>query len=84
MSEISTNYVVISPVRDEEAYIRFTVDCMAQQTIVPKEWVLINDGSSDKTGEILDEYARRYPWIRVVHRAEPGIPKSRRRSSRGV
>jgi glycosyltransferase involved in cell wall biosynthesis len=61
MSEISTNYVVISPVRDEEAYIRFTVDCMAQQTIVPKEWVLINDGSSDKTGEILDEYARRYP-----------------------
>ncbi len=76
MSEISTNYVVISPVRDEEAYIRFTVDCMAQQTIVPKEWVLINDGSSDKTGEILDEYARRYPWIRVVHRANRGFRKA--------
>ena len=76
MSEISTNYVVISPVRDEEAYIRFTVDCMAHQTIVPKEWVLINDGSSDKTGEILDEYAQRYPWIRVVHRANRGFRKA--------
>ncbi|MGA7796304.1 MAG: glycosyltransferase family 2 protein [Candidatus Acidiferrales bacterium] len=76
MSISGTNYVVISPVRDEEAYIRFTVDCMAQQTIVPKEWVLINDGSSDKTGEILDEYARRYPWIRVVHRANRGFRKA--------
>jgi poly-beta-1,6-N-acetyl-D-glucosamine synthase len=76
MSVSSTNYVVISPVRDEEAYIRLTVDCMAQQTIVPKEWVLINDGSSDKTGDILDEYARRYPWIRVVHRANRGFRKA--------
>ncbi|HXP80925.1 MAG TPA: glycosyltransferase family 2 protein [Verrucomicrobiae bacterium] len=76
MSVSSTKYVVISPVRDEEAYIRFTVDCMAQQTIVPKEWVLINDGSSDKTGDILDEYARRYPWIRVVHRANRGFRKA--------
>ena|SRR5579872_486442 len=76
MSEFSTNYVVTSPVRDEEAYIRFTVDCMAQQTIIPKQWVLINDGSSDKTGEILDEYARRYPWIRVVHRANRGFRKA--------
>ena len=76
MSVSGTNYVVISPVRDEEAYIRFTVDCMARQTIVPKEWVLINDGSSDKTGEILDEYAQRYPWIRVVHRANRGFRKA--------
>jgi len=76
MSVSSTKYVVISPVRDEEAYIRFTVDCMAHQTIVPKEWVLINDGSSDKTGDILDEYARRYPWIRVVHRANRGFRKA--------
>jgi len=76
MSASSINYVVISPVRDEEAFIRFTVDCMARQTIVPKEWVLINDGSSDKTGEILAEYARQYPWIRVVHRANRGFRKA--------
>jgi biofilm PGA synthesis N-glycosyltransferase PgaC len=76
MSVSGTNYVVISPVRDEEAYIRFTVDCMAHQTIVPKEWVVIDDGSSDKTGEILDEYARQYPWIRVVHRANRGFRKA--------
>jgi glycosyltransferase involved in cell wall biosynthesis len=76
MSLSGTNYVVISPVRDEEAYIRFTVECMVHQTIVPKEWIIINDGSSDKTGNILDEYARQYPWIRVVHRANRGFRKA--------
>jgi poly-beta-1,6-N-acetyl-D-glucosamine synthase len=76
MSASGTNYVVISPVRDEEAYIRFTIDCMVHQTIVPKEWIIINDGSSDKTGDILDEYAQRYPWIRVVHRANRGFRKA--------
>jgi poly-beta-1,6-N-acetyl-D-glucosamine synthase len=76
MSSPGTNYVVISPVRDEEAYIRFTVECMVHQTILPKEWIIINDGSSDKTGDILDEYARQYPWIRVVHRANRGFRKA--------
>src|ERR1700686_959796 len=76
MSASGTNYVVISPVRDEEAYIRFTIDCMVHQTIVPKEWIIINDGSSDKTGDIIDEYAQRYPWIRVVHRANRGFGKA--------
>ena len=76
MSASSINYVVISPVRDEEAYIRFTADCMIHQTVVPKEWIVINDGSSDNTGKILDEYAQQYPWIRVVHRANRGFRKA--------
>jgi biofilm PGA synthesis N-glycosyltransferase PgaC len=76
MSLSETKYVVISPVRDEEAYIRSTADCMVQQTVVPKEWIVVNDGSSDRTGEILDEYAARYPWIRVIHRPNRGFRKA--------
>jgi biofilm PGA synthesis N-glycosyltransferase PgaC len=76
MSELSTNYVVVSPVRDEEAYIRFTVDCMVRQTILPREWIIVNDGSADNTGSIIDEYARQYPWIRVVHRRNRGYRKA--------
>jgi biofilm PGA synthesis N-glycosyltransferase PgaC len=69
-------YVVLSPVRDEEAFIASTIQCMSQQTILPLEWVLIDDGSTDGTGAIMDEYARRYPWIRVVHRQDRGFRKS--------
>jgi biofilm PGA synthesis N-glycosyltransferase PgaC len=70
--EIS-RYVVITPVRDEETYLPFTVECMLRQTIRPQEWVIVNDGSSDGTGQIIDGYAARYPWIRVIHRQNRGF-----------
>ena len=76
MNLSQTNYVVVSPVRDEEAYIRFTLDCMVRQTILPEEWVIVNDGSTDRTGSIIDEYARQYSWIRVVHRVNRGFRKA--------
>ena len=76
MNLSQTNYVVVSPVRNEEAYIRFTLDCMVRQTILPKEWVIVNDGSTDRTGSIIDEYARQYSWIRVVHRVNRGFRKA--------
>jgi poly-beta-1,6-N-acetyl-D-glucosamine synthase len=40
------------------------------------EWVIVDDGSSDRTGGIIDQYAERYPWIRAVHRANRGFRKS--------
>jgi len=75
MSSLDTKYVVITPVRDEEAHLRNTLECMLRQTILPVEWIIVNDGSTDKTGNIIDEYARRYPWIRGVHRGNRGFRK---------
>jgi len=49
---------------------------MAAQTIRPAEWVIVNDGSTDKTGQILDEAAKKYLWIRPVHRVNRGFRKS--------
>jgi biofilm PGA synthesis N-glycosyltransferase PgaC len=69
-------YVVITPVRDEEAHIRSTIESMVQQTVAPKEWVIIDDGSKDGTGKVIDEYARRYSWIKVVHREDRGFRKA--------
>lgn len=69
-------YLVITPVRDEEKYLRSTIASMAAQTILPAEWIVVNDGSTDKTGEILDEAAKTYPWLRVIHRANRGHRKS--------
>src|SRR5258708_20253922 len=76
MTQFSKNYVVISPVRDEGAYLRFTIESMLAQTIRPVEWIIVNDGSTDNTAVIIDEYASQHPWIRAVHRDNRGFRKA--------
>jgi biofilm PGA synthesis N-glycosyltransferase PgaC len=67
-----TKYVIVSPVRDEEQYIAKTLDSIVQQTIKPTEWIIVDDGSRDRTGAIADSYAEEYPWISVMHRTDRG------------
>ena len=50
----NVKYVIVTPVRDEEKHIEATIDAVAGQTIRPAEWVIVNDGSSDRTGDIVD------------------------------
>ena len=72
----TARYLVITPVRDEEAYLKFTIESMLAQTIRPAEWVIVNDGSTDNTGTVIDDYARQHPWIRAVHRKNRGFRKA--------
>jgi biofilm PGA synthesis N-glycosyltransferase PgaC len=69
-------YVIVTPVRDEEEHIEAIVAAVASQTILPTEWIIVNDGSTDRTAEIIDEYAARFPWIHAVHRNNRGFRKS--------
>jgi biofilm PGA synthesis N-glycosyltransferase PgaC len=69
-------YVIITPVRDEEKNIDATIEAVAGQTIQPTEWVIVDDGSSDRTGDIIDRYAAKFPWISIVHRSNRGFRKS--------
>jgi poly-beta-1,6-N-acetyl-D-glucosamine synthase len=71
-----TRYVVITPVRDEEKFIEATIESVLRQTVLPVEWVIVDDGSTDQTGAIIGGYAAQYPWIRAVHRANRGFRKS--------
>ena len=71
-----TLYVIITPVRDEEEHIGATIESVRRQTLLPAEWVIVDDGSSDRTGEIIDRYAAQYSWIRVLHRKNRGFRKS--------
>ncbi len=73
---MQARYVVISAVRDEEPFLPSTIECMAHQTIVPAEWMIVDDGSTDNTGNIIDKYALKYPWIRGVHRKDRGFRKA--------
>jgi len=69
-------YVIVTPVRDEEEHIEATIEAVAGQTIRPAEWVIVDDGSSDRTGDIIDQYAAKFPWISVIHRSNRGFRKS--------
>jgi len=69
-------YVVITPVRDEERHVEGTVRSVTSQTIPPAEWIIVDDGSSDRTGDILDQYAAQFPWIHAIHRPNRGFRKS--------
>jgi len=66
------SYVVITPVRDEGDHIEKTILSMTRQTIKPEEWMIVNDGSTDHTGKIIDDYAKMYDWIKVIHRENRG------------
>jgi len=69
-------YVVITPVRDEESFVAATIAAVRAQTILPTQWVIVNDGSTDRTGSIIEAHAATTPWITVVHRANRGFRKS--------
>ena len=65
-------YLLISPCRDEAQYLRRTLDSVAAQSVPPALWVVVDDGSTDETPAILEEYARRLPYLRVVRRTDRG------------
>lgn len=66
-----SSYLAITPARDEERLLPGLIDSMAAQTILPRRWIMVNDGSVDSTRTLLDRAARKYPWIEA-HHLEPG------------
>lgn len=65
---MKTKYVLISPVRNEESYIERTLRSIIDQTILPVEWVIISDHSTDRTDEIVRKYARDHPFIKLIRK----------------
>lgn len=65
-------YALISPCRNEAQYMRQTLDTVIAQTLRPALWVIVDDGSSDDTPNILAEYAARHDWIHIVTRRDRG------------
>lgn len=70
-------FSIIIPCYNIELYISKTLDCVLEQTFKNFEVILINDGSTDKTGKILDEYKIKDTRIRVIHKKNEGVSKTR-------
>ena len=59
-------YVLITPARNEERFVAKTLESMVAQTLLPERWVIVDDGSTDQTPEIVQRYAVHYPWMQLV------------------
>jgi glycosyltransferase involved in cell wall biosynthesis len=66
-------YVIVTPVRDELAHVERAVDSVVRQTSRPMSWIIVDDGSTDGTGPLLDALSAPHSWISIVHRADRGF-----------
>jgi len=60
-------YVIITPVKDEAKHIEQVLKTVCSQTIRPKRWVIVDDGSKDNTKELVQSYSQKFEWIQVVN-----------------
>ena len=64
------SYVLITPARNEEAFIAQTIKSVVSQTVLPKKWVIVSDGSTDRTDEIVKSHLPGNPWIEFIRMPE--------------
>ena len=63
-------YVLITPARNEAAFLEQTIQSVISQKIPPARWVIVSDGSTDGTDEIVQKYAKQYSWIELLRMPE--------------
>ncbi len=63
-------YVLITPARNEAAFIEETIRSVIAQTVRPLKWVIVSDGSTDGTDEIVRKHAVEHDWIELVRMPE--------------
>ena len=60
-------YILITPAKNEQAYIEKTIRSVLSQTILPQQWIMVNDGSKDNTEQLVIKYAKRYSFISLLN-----------------
>jgi glycosyltransferase involved in cell wall biosynthesis len=72
---MTLKYVLITPARNEAAYIELTVQSVIAQTVLPERWVIVSDGSTDETDAIVEKYLPGRPWLELLR-----LPQRRERN----
>jgi glycosyltransferase involved in cell wall biosynthesis len=62
--------VLVTPARNEADFIEQTIRSVVAQTVLPRKWVIVSDGSTDGTDEIVQRYAKEFDWIELVRMPE--------------
>ncbi len=63
------NFSIIIPAHNEAEFIALTLESLANQTMLPKKVVVVNDNSSDETQKIVQEFAAKFPWVSLINNA---------------
>ena len=61
-------YIIITPAKNEGEFIENTIKSVISQSILPQEWIIVDDGSTDDTVEKIKKYLPKYSWIKLVER----------------
>jgi len=72
----NVSYAIVTPARNEAAHLQKTINAVISQSVQPRKWIIVDDGSSDNTGRMIDEAARQHCWIQGVHRPDRGYRKA--------
>lgn len=67
------NYYIVIPTYNEEKFISLTLQSIVEQTVLPSKVVVVNDGSTDKTEEIVNSFVEKYSFISVVNKSSDAI-----------
>lgn len=70
-------FSIIVPIYNVEKYLRCCVDSVLAENFSDYEMILVDDGSPDGCGKICDEYADKYPHIKVIHKENGGLSDAR-------
>ncbi len=65
-------YALITPARNEESTVEKTIRSVTAQTVLPIRWIIVSDGSTDRTDDIVKGYCSRFSWMRLLRRPEHG------------
>src|SRR5262245_47678585 len=61
-------YVIVTAARNERDYIAATLASVVGQTVLPERWIIVDDGSTDDTAAIVEDFAAKYPFIQLEKR----------------
>lgn len=70
MKTNNLQYLLITPARNEEAFLEITIQSVVKQTVRPLRWIIVSDGSTDRTDEIATRYAAQHDWIELYRMPE--------------
>src|ERR1035437_385903 len=67
------NYLLIASAYNEESYIKYLIESVIKQRVKPVLWLIVNDGSKDGTGKIIEEYTKNNNWIIKIDKKNDNI-----------
>jgi glycosyltransferase involved in cell wall biosynthesis len=73
INSINNKYIIISSAYNEGKNIEQVIKSVIKQTVLPSEWIIINDGSTDETEQIIQEYSNKYKFIRLINKKNDNL-----------